>query len=842
MERNIRKSNLLRLIFTLLSIILLTSNISFSQTSDDADKKLTKRERIEKYFMDGVNYYIGRDFKNAAEMWKKVLDLEPSHKRARMYFEKAFNKYQDMQVNYYKGLKKYKANECRDAIPYFKKALLINPRHEKARQYLNLSYECIKVTVKIVKKTDKNAEPVKEVQMTTDDVLNLYAIGFDGKGNYVGTVDVTWEVTGTLDAIKQKEPSSKLKFAPSTFDTSGTIKAIPDNGYAGETGTIKVVRGRLAYIKIMDSPNYSGKEVKKIRMTTDDTLKLYAAGFDKKDVYIGDVPVDWHTEGELDKVDVQNSPVLEFSPSKANVKGKIVAEAKIGNAKVSIDDIIITHGKLHYVRIEDAPDGKGKEVYNLTISIDEKVSLYSLGYDAKDNYIGNIKVDWESTLPIKKIKMNNLSEITIIPTEANTEGTINITKKGIIGDSTGKINVTTGNVSAVQFVKDGNQVLKDKKFRAYLYVPTSIEANGVDSQGNLVKSLSGDWRVSYEDKDYVVASNAHSVNLEFSNIISKAELKFTSDEASGNLGFEVDYPKIVMLKLLNATNNEVITDIFLNYKEKIELISGGFDSKDNYIKPVNAHWETTGDLEKFANNYGEKNEYTANIGDLKGDIILETEELGKIKVGRIVIGPAPVVKKVVESKKVVVYYVYNGDTLSRIISKLLRVPYKWIIVKKYVYAIGTYNKLENSDLIFPKEPIYMPYITIENNTTTAEIAKKIYGDEKFKNRIIVYKQPWKTSVSPDDKIVVRDVRFLSTGKLNFIVEKDEVDNNENLINTNTFGITNNISESSNVSITNTNVNSGITNMSVTNSGVTNNIINTIKSVTNSISTNEGIEK
>jgi len=107
MERNIRKSNLLRLIFTLLSIILLTSNISFSQTSDDADKKLTKRERIEKYFMDGVNYYIGRDFINAAEMWKKVLDLEPSHKRARMYFEKAFNKYQDMQVNYYKGLKKY---------------------------------------------------------------------------------------------------------------------------------------------------------------------------------------------------------------------------------------------------------------------------------------------------------------------------------------------------------------------------------------------------------------------------------------------------------------------------------------------------------------------------------------------------------------------------------------------------------------------------------------------------------------------------------------------------------------------------------------------------------------
>ena len=90
---------------------------------------------INQYFMDGLSFYLQRDFKNASELWQKVLELEPSHSRARIYFEKAFKKYQNMEINFYHGLKLYTEVKYREAIVFFKKALFVNPRHSKALYY-----------------------------------------------------------------------------------------------------------------------------------------------------------------------------------------------------------------------------------------------------------------------------------------------------------------------------------------------------------------------------------------------------------------------------------------------------------------------------------------------------------------------------------------------------------------------------------------------------------------------------------------------------------------------------------------------------------------------------------
>lgn len=735
-----------------------------------------KREIIEKYFMDGVNYYIARDFKNAAEMWKKVLDLEPTHKKARMYFEKAFEKYQTMQVNYYKGLREYKKGNCKKAIPFFKKTLLINPRHEKARHYLNLSYDCIKVRVKIVDKPSKDGKEIKDLEISTDDVIILYAIGFDGQNNYIGTIDVQWETTGTLDPIEKKEFSYKLQYAPTTFDTEGTIKAILGEGYSDETGKIVVRRGKLKYIKIMDAPNLEGKEITEIKMTTDQTLKLYAAGFDKNKVYIGDVPVNWRTKGELSPIKVEDSVEFVFSPTKAGVKGKIIAKSKAG-PQAEITNISIKPGKLHYVRIEDAPDGKGKEVFSVVMTTDDVLNLYAVGYDAKDNFVANIPVNWETTHELEEVKESNSLEFSFSPQKANTKGSIKITKPGIIGDETGLIEVKPGAVSKIVFIKDKTYTITSN-FALIISTPAEVTANGLDAKNNFVEMLKGTWSVSYENTNYIVATNSYSAYLEFTNIISNALLTFSNEKIQDTVSFDVIYPEVTTLKLLNATNNKIITNIQLDYNKSITLISGGFDAKGNYIKPIKCYWLTTGELDKFEKEYAETNIYIARTGDVKGEVILTNEELGRIRVGMIEVMPAPLVKKQVEVKNVVIYYVYNGDTLSKIISKLLRLPYKWRIVKKYVYAIGTYNKMKNVDLIFPRQPVYMPYFKVEKETTTEELALKIFGDRTARNRVIVYKKPWKKEITPNDKVIIRDVQFLSTGKLDIILPQDEIEKNQ----------------------------------------------------------------
>ena len=101
-------------------------------------------ERIETLFTRGLNYYIRREYKKAAMEWKKILDREPTHRRSKVYMEKAFTKYNVMEVNFYQGLDFFNFEEYKKAVPHFKETLMVNPRHLRALYYLELCYELLK--------------------------------------------------------------------------------------------------------------------------------------------------------------------------------------------------------------------------------------------------------------------------------------------------------------------------------------------------------------------------------------------------------------------------------------------------------------------------------------------------------------------------------------------------------------------------------------------------------------------------------------------------------------------------------------------------------------------------
>jgi len=60
--------------------------------------------------------------------------------------------------------------------------------------------------------------------ISTGDSLVLYAVGYDGDGNWVRQVNATWTRTGNLDSPSPSTGTS-TKFKPTTAPTSGTIKA-----------------------------------------------------------------------------------------------------------------------------------------------------------------------------------------------------------------------------------------------------------------------------------------------------------------------------------------------------------------------------------------------------------------------------------------------------------------------------------------------------------------------------------------------------------------------------------------------------------------------------------------
>ncbi|MBN1897158.1 MAG: tetratricopeptide repeat protein [Spirochaetes bacterium] len=118
-------------------------------------------EMEESVFTRGLNYYIRREFKLAAEEWKNLLDQNPNHTRAKTYMEKAYNKYNQMEINFYKGLHFFLKEQYCESIPFFKNTLMINPRHEKALNHIKIAYNLCK---ELMDKKQLAAEMVKEAQ------------------------------------------------------------------------------------------------------------------------------------------------------------------------------------------------------------------------------------------------------------------------------------------------------------------------------------------------------------------------------------------------------------------------------------------------------------------------------------------------------------------------------------------------------------------------------------------------------------------------------------------------------------------------------------------------------
>ncbi len=580
----------------ILIILILTENILYGETIET-----NKIELINKYFKKGVTYYITRDFKKASEMWKKVLEIEPSHKRAKIYFEKAFKKYQKMEVNFYTGLDYFSKRKYRKAIKYFKRTLLINPRHKKAKYYLKLCYEFLKIRIKIVDKPEKDGREIKDIEMTTDDSLTLYAIGFDGEGYYVGTVDVFWETTGTLDPIEVKEPQYYITFAPSTFDTEGKIRAFAKGLKSDETGIIKVKPGRLAYIRIMDKPEFMGNEVKEIELTTDNKITLYAAGFDKNGVYIGDIPVKWKTEGTLQKRESFGKSFTFYS-HKAPATGRIIAIAR-SNIKAVISNVKVQPGKIAYLRIENKLDGTGDEIYSVKMTTDEKLILWACGYDQYDNFVKPVKATWITTGTLDKVYLTNSKGLVFAPVFTG-EGLIKASYKGM-SDETGIIKVEPGKAKYIWIVLNTKNPKRERHIIVKAGVKTNLYAGAFDKNNKFIKFYKVDWKI-LTDRTQFNYMNTEILNLYFTNT-TKGHIKILHPELTveTNFLFEVAPSEIASIIITTNFYNPVsIDNLNLTIDQSNTLYAFSIDKFGNIISDENVWWSNATTNVSLNTNYG----------------------------------------------------------------------------------------------------------------------------------------------------------------------------------------------------------------------------------------------
>jgi len=82
---------------------------------------------------------------------------------------------------------------------------------------------------------------------------------------------------------------------------------------------------QIDYVLIRDQPGGAGNEVTNVTITTDQTLTLYAAGYNNSTGYDSDVSVDWSTTGTLESITPPTGSSYTFSPTIVG-SGTIVAD------------------------------------------------------------------------------------------------------------------------------------------------------------------------------------------------------------------------------------------------------------------------------------------------------------------------------------------------------------------------------------------------------------------------------------------------------------------------------------------------------------------------------------
>ncbi len=293
--------------------------------------------------------------------------------------------------------------------------------------------------IKILSGASGETSEVTTATVTNGNTLVVHAGGFDADDNYRSDETVDWSVSGGIGTVSPTTGNSSTTFTASTPGT-GIISAT--NGtLSDDTGTITVDPGPLAQIILRTEPNNGGQAFGTHSMTADETVTIYAAGYDAQGYYLGDQNVDWTSTGTLaPTVNSTGQPSFTFSPTTAPTSGTIVGT--LGALSDATGTISVSVGALNQIKILSGLSGETSEITTASLTSGNTLDMHAGGYDADGNYRSDESVTWSVLGGIGTVSPTTGTSTTFTATVAGT-GQISASN-GTQSDVTGDITVTGG--------------------------------------------------------------------------------------------------------------------------------------------------------------------------------------------------------------------------------------------------------------------------------------------------------------------------------------------------------------------------------------------------------------
>ncbi|RMH63466.1 MAG: hypothetical protein D6677_07120 [Calditrichaeota bacterium] len=379
---------------------------------------------------------------------------------------------------------------------------------------------------------------------------------------------------------------------------SFTVKAVKktDSSVSGAGGLVTVTANALSYVLVRTAANNGGVEFADSVFTTDNTVGFYAAGYDQYGNYIQDESVTWSSSGTLDNVSSTGSS-YQFAPGTSG-SGRIKATPSGVVSSDSTGILTVNKGALATIRIQKTPTDGGAEMNDTTLTADDVLVMYSVGYDADGNFLGRVNANWSGS-----------SIINGHLTPANPTDSVTFTAVGVgagsvraesaantaIYDNTGNITVSAGAVTTV-IIRDGPNNAGSEVGAVSMNVGESYTfyANGYDSDGNFSANVAVNWSTTGTLSGLSPTTASTSTTLSpvtpGSGTVVTSNSSGWTDDATGTI--TVSSGSLSRLEIRTAANNGgvALNDSVVQAGDALTLYAAGYDLYDNYIGDQSVAW------------------------------------------------------------------------------------------------------------------------------------------------------------------------------------------------------------------------------------------------------------
>lgn len=431
---------------------------------------------------------------------------------------------------------------------------------------------------------------------------------------------------------------------------SGAIvfSVVSQNGKTG-TSTVTILPGALVKVILRDAVKGGGNPVTTKTLTADNTLSLFAAGYDASNNYIDDITGNWSVTGTLDPLTASTSAAsLIFAPTTAPSNGTITYSDGAGHTAAT-GQITVTPGALASF---SAPQNISNQVAGTSFSFGPIRAL-----DAK----GNVVTSYSAT-----VSLNDASN-TLTPKTSSAFA------NGVLASQS--VTITKAQDSAAITISDGSKTATTNSFKVAPGAFDHLALSFVSPQTN-TKTWTGTNMVSAQDRwnnivaDYAVSgqsvtmttlssstlnnnilapsdfasgvANLSSKNFSYTGL--KGNIVFQATAAGGQTGtttVEIKPGDVSSVMIRNAANNGGTEQgkYDMEVGQNLVLYAAAYDVSGNYIADISGNWTRTGTLDNPVSgaspyiNYQPMTAYTS--GNLRfDDGAGHNDETGSIYVNR----------------------------------------------------------------------------------------------------------------------------------------------------------------------------------------------------------------